>query len=237
MSLDHLVVSVIGFFENHRNRHARRLAKTKLVRHLVVTGKLTPNRLTFLRVIIAVVLITFVLTSLYFYGNLDFLFQTRLFIFGMLFVAALTDAFDGPLAREYQAIIPPEDALRGINYDRHADKLLTLPILAIYFPLFDAWTMILVGATIGGDLLATALAVLVKKIGRPIPSNQLGKAKMATLCLSLTALTLGYPRYLAPFQFLLVASTTLGITSLAVNVRTFLQRHANRQAKVVGMYR
>ncbi|MEK9181025.1 MAG: CDP-alcohol phosphatidyltransferase family protein, partial [Patescibacteria group bacterium] len=225
---------LIDLAERKRSCWANWLVRKDWVKKQVETGWLTPNRLTFVRFGLSLMLIGFFLSQLWNGSRMDFLYRTRFFIFLTLLIAAATDALDGPMAREYAGLIGSADALKGVNLDRHADKLLTLPILAAYFPLFDLWTKILVSFTIGGDILATLLAILAKKMVRPIASNRLGKAKMALLCFALFFLVLGFPQTLKPFQFTLVASSTLGLASLASNVRIFIRRMSARKELNAG---
>ncbi len=215
----HLAEVFFKTLDQLRNQAVLLLIDNRFVERLVARRLLTPNGLTMFRLFISIIIVAHFATGYWLTGSLVFLEATKWIVFGLFLAGALSDAFDGPVSRRYLRLLPPEDLRFGINFDRHVDKIFTGALLIIYWPTYDLPTRWVVGVLVAGDLIATVLAVLSIRLKSPIPSNEMGKAKMTLQCLGVGAVIL---RLQALFiQYVLVAAFTLGVASLAINIKKF----------------
>ncbi|MBM6691054.1 CDP-diacylglycerol--glycerol-3-phosphate 3-phosphatidyltransferase [Fusobacterium mortiferum] len=124
-----------------------------------------PNKLTFLRLILAVPFIYF----LQFSNEGGFTY--RAIAFGIFVVASLTDFFDGYLARKHNLITD-----FGKIMDPLADKVLVISALVIFVDLgyIPSWMSIVV---IAREFLISGIRMLAAAKGEVIPAGNLGKYK------------------------------------------------------------
>ncbi|MGH9784592.1 MAG: CDP-diacylglycerol--glycerol-3-phosphate 3-phosphatidyltransferase [Terriglobia bacterium] len=135
-----------------------------------------PNSLTVLRIFLIPLLIVVLLTR----------FPNKEFIGVAIFLAAaLTDWLDGYLARRRQQI-----TTFGIWLDPLADKLLVTSafIALVEMGLAPAWMVVII---VGREVAVTGLRNIALVQGAAIEVSELGKAKMATQVVTITAIILG----------------------------------------------
>jgi CDP-diacylglycerol--glycerol-3-phosphate 3-phosphatidyltransferase len=135
-----------------------------------------PNSLTVFRIGLVPILVVVLLTELpgrEFWGLAIFL------------VAAITDLFDGIIARRTGAI-----TVTGALLDPIADKLLISAafISLVELGLAPAW---MVTCIVGRELAVTALRMIALERGLPISANHWGKAKMLAQVVAVSILILG----------------------------------------------
>jgi len=125
-----------------------------------------PNKLTLLRMILVPAVVVFILY--------DFM-PHRWLVAGLLFgVAAITDAFDGRIARSRGLITD-----FGKLMDPVADKMLVIAVLVAFVPLglCSPWIVIIV---LLREFLVTSIRMVSSAKGIVIPANNWGKAKTVT---------------------------------------------------------
>lgn len=124
------------------------------------------------------------------------------FVFGFLFLAAVTDYVDGWVARRYG-----QTSMLGRILDPFADKVLVCGALIMFMespdlaPLIPGWVVVLVVAR---EFLVQSLRAIAEASGSSFPADQLGKWKMVFQCVWVLALasyqagwdwTVGIARY------------------------------------------
>lgn len=124
-----------------------------------------PNKLTFIRLVLAVSFIYFLQES-----NAEG-FVYRMIAFALFVVASLTDFFDGYLARKYNLVTD-----FGKFMDPLADKILVISALVLFVELryIPAWMSIIV---IAREFLISGIRMLAAAKGEVIPAGKLGKYK------------------------------------------------------------
>ncbi|AVQ26851.1 MULTISPECIES: CDP-diacylglycerol--glycerol-3-phosphate 3-phosphatidyltransferase [Fusobacterium] len=124
-----------------------------------------PNKLTFIRLVLAVPFIYFLQES-----NAEG-FVYRMIAFALFVVASLTDFFDGYLARKYNLVTD-----FGKLMDPLADKILVISALVLFVELryIPAWMSIIV---IAREFLISGIRMLAAAKGEVIPAGKLGKYK------------------------------------------------------------
>ena len=124
-----------------------------------------PNKLTFIRLVLAVPFIYFLQESDM--GGLTY----RLIAFVLFVIASLTDFFDGYLARKYNLVTD-----FGKLMDPLADKILVISALVLFVELsyIPAWMSIIV---IAREFLISGIRMLAAAKGEVIPAGKLGKYK------------------------------------------------------------
>lgn len=124
-----------------------------------------PNKLTFIRLVLAVPFIYFLQES-----NAEG-FIYRMIAFALFVVASLTDFFDGYLARKYNLVTD-----FGKLMDPLADKILVISALVLFVELryIPAWMSIIV---IAREFLISGIRMLAAAKGEVIPAGKLGKYK------------------------------------------------------------
>lgn len=123
------------------------------------------NKLTFIRLVLAVPFIYFLQES-----NAEG-FVYRMIAFALFVVASLTDFFDGYLARKYNLVTD-----FGKLMDPLADKILVISALVLFVELryIPAWMSIIV---IAREFLISGIRMLAAAKGEVIPAGKLGKYK------------------------------------------------------------
>lgn len=173
---------------DHLHPHDEFLAHTIL---RLLPSRVTPNQLTFLRIVLTPIVFFFILVQSYQLG-------ISLFI-----LAALTDAMDGSLARTTQKITN-----FGKLFDPLADKLLIgSMVLLLMFQYFNLWLAV---AVLGLEIIFIVSALVAKAKFKTVrAANVWGKVKMISqviaVCLTLFALVLNQPQLIA------VASGVFGV--------------------------
>ena len=124
-----------------------------------------PNKLTFIRLVLAVPFIYFLQES-----NAEG-FVYRMIAFALFVVASLTNFFDGYLARKYNLVTD-----FGKLMDPLADKILVISALVLFVELryIPAWMSIIV---IAREFLISGIRMLAAAKGEVIPAGKLGKYK------------------------------------------------------------
>lgn len=124
-----------------------------------------PNKLTFIRLVLAVPFIYFLQES-----NAEG-FVYRMIAFALFVAASLTDFFDGYLARKYNLVTD-----FGKLMDPLADKILVISALVLFVELryIPAWMSIIV---IAREFLISGIRMLAAAKGEVIPAGKLGKYK------------------------------------------------------------
>lgn len=124
-----------------------------------------PNKLTFMRLLMAVPFIYFLQESDI--GG----FEYRLIALVLFIIASLTDFFDGYLARKYNLVTD-----FGKIMDPLADKILVISALVIFVDLkyIPSWMSIVV---IAREFLISGIRMLAAAKGEVIPAGKLGKYK------------------------------------------------------------
>ncbi len=136
-----------------------------------------PNVLTLLRVAIIPIVVVLLIA-----GETE---ATRWWAFGLFLASAVTDFFDGWLARKLK-----QESDFGRLFDPIADKLL---VAAVYFVLVDTeviagWNVVAVILIVSRELLVSALREYLAGRGVAMPSSKQAKYKTAVQLATAAAL-------------------------------------------------
>jgi CDP-diacylglycerol--glycerol-3-phosphate 3-phosphatidyltransferase len=145
-----------------------------------------PNLLTMLRILSIPVLVVVLLTQ----------FEGKELVAVIIFLlAALTDTFDGLLARKREQV-----TILGQILDPIADKLLIASafICLVELGAVSAWMVVII---IGRELAVTGFRAIASSKGIYIASSRLGKFKMISEAATICLLILG-EEYLGRFNFI-----------------------------------
>jgi CDP-diacylglycerol---glycerol-3-phosphate 3-phosphatidyltransferase len=138
-----------------------------------------PNSLTLLRIFFVPLLVVLLLTN---EQNME------LWAVAVFMAAALTDLFDGYLARKHGQV-----TRLGILLDPIADKLLTssafISLVALH--LAPAWIVVII---VGRELAVSGLRSIASSEGFVIQASDLGKTKMVLEVVAITVIAL-VPRF------------------------------------------
>ena len=128
----------------------------------MIKKKYIPNLLTSLRILLTPVFIYFLLTD----HNHGKLIATFIF-----FIASLSDALDGKLARKYGVVTK-----FGIYFDPLADKLLVISALVSFVIIGDVklWMVVMIS---GRDIVITTLRSIMQMKGITMITSKVGKLK------------------------------------------------------------
>jgi len=139
--------------------------------------KITPNQLTYLRIAIGATL-----CLLLFFFNIE----NKTLIISLFCVGALTDLFDGSIAR----CLNKETDL-GIMLDPIADRILILPIAIYSLYKFQKWLLLFL-------LLAEATGALISIFHKSkeihVKPNVFGKTKMVLLSIIFAVIIIVWPK-------------------------------------------
>lgn len=166
----------------------------------LIPRSVTPNDLTFLRVLATPVVFLLILSEQYYIG-------IALFV-----LAAFTDALDGSMARTRSQI-----TTFGMQFDPLADKFLIGSMVLLV--VFRYLSPLLAIAVLGMEIAIIALAVIAKYRFKTVRmANVWGKSKMIlqviAIFLTLLALLLDYPYLLTPAAWLFGVAIGFAIVSL-----------------------
>ena len=136
-----------------------------------------PNSLTLLRILMVPLLVVVLLTR--FSGS-------EFWGLGIFLLAALTDAFDGMIARRTQAV-----TVAGTLLDPIADKLLMSAafISLVELGLAPAWMVVVI---IGREFAVTGLRQVAYERGVVIAANRWGKFKTLTQIVAISLLIVSF---------------------------------------------
>lgn len=137
-----------------------------------------PNKLTAVRLILAVPFIYFLESSV----EVDNTQLYRLIAFGIFILASLTDWLDGYIARKYNLITD-----LGKIMDPLADKILVISAMVIFVKLdyIPSWMSIVV---IAREFLISGIRTIAAAKGEVIPAGILGKYKTTTQMIVIIAM-------------------------------------------------
>lgn len=153
-----------------------------------------PNAFTFLRVLLVPVVLWLLTQETV---------EARWWALGVFVFAAITDSFDGWVARRFNGV-----TRWGQMADPLADKLLVLGALASLALIGEVWWWAVL-VILAREVAVTALRVrLVSRLRLVLPASSWGKAKTVTQFLAISA-------YLAPPVGDVVADTLLVLAVLA----------------------
>jgi CDP-diacylglycerol--glycerol-3-phosphate 3-phosphatidyltransferase len=174
-----------------------------------------PNALTLFRIFLVPILVVVLLTK----------FTGREYVgLGIFLIAAITDFFDGYLARKYNQV-----TRLGMLLDPIADKLLVSAALIslVELHLAPAWMIVII---IGREFAVSGLRSIATQHGVTIPASPLGKGKMVSQVVAISLLILGWE--LGKFMFIatvalwvvVVLAIVSGIDYFMKFSRVFLRR-------------
>lgn len=148
-----------------------------------------PNYLTLARIFIVPLLVVVMLTPVVedWFGVTRYAFAIALFV-----AAAVTDFFDGHLARKRNQV-----SKLGILLDPVADKLLVSAALIALVEknLAPAWAVVII---LGREFAVTGLRSIAAADGLVISANRAGKIKMWAQCVAIVALMVAGANSLPP---------------------------------------
>ena len=149
-----------------------------------------PNKLAILRIILVIPFVIFLSLALEFSEIIGISIMLRIFAAIIFVGAAITDYYDGKIARKYNMITN-----LGKLLDPLADKILVISALITFtkFNQISLWFVIII---IFRELLITGLRSIVAAEGVVIAADKLGKWKTATQMVALTLIIL------IPFSFI-----------------------------------
>ena len=149
-----------------------------------------PNKLATLRIILVIPFVIFLSLALEFSENMGITIILRILATIIFVGAAITDYYDGKIARKYNMITN-----LGKLLDPLADKILVISALVTLakFNQVSLWFVIII---IFRELLITGLRSIVAAEGVVIAADKLGKWKTATQMVALTLIIL------IPFSFI-----------------------------------
>ncbi len=144
--------------------------------------KILPNHLTYLRVAIGLSL--FVL--LFFFG-----IENKLLIISLFCVGAITDLFDGSVARGLK-----KETDFGMMLDPTADKILIIPIAVYSLYQSQKWLLLLL---ILAEVISGLVFIFQKSRGADTRPNIFGKTKMVLLCIVFAFILIAWPNFPSVF--------------------------------------
>ena len=149
-----------------------------------------PNKLAILRIILVIPFVIFLSLALEFSEIIGISIMLRIFAAIIFVGAAITDYYDGKIARKYNMITN-----LGKLLDPLADKILVISALITFakFNQISLWFVIII---IFRELLITGLRSIVAAEGVIIAADKLGKWKTATQMVALMLIIL------IPFSFI-----------------------------------
>ena len=148
-----------------------------------------PNKLAILRMVLVIPFVIFLSLALEYSDKTGITMTMRVFAAIIFVGAAITDYYDGKIARKYNLITN-----LGKLLDPLADKILVISALVTLakFSQISLWFVIII---IFRELLITGLRSIVAAEGVVIAAESLGKWKTATQMIALTVIIL------IPFSF------------------------------------
>ncbi|HEU4762488.1 MAG TPA: CDP-diacylglycerol--glycerol-3-phosphate 3-phosphatidyltransferase, partial [Gemmatimonadales bacterium] len=157
----------------------------------------------------------------------------KVICFVIFIIAAVSDLFDGYLARRWNQVTD-----LGKLLDPIADKLLTSAafISLVQLNLAPAW---MVAIIIGREFAITALRSLAYTRGITIPASRLGKIKMGSQVTAILLLILGWGPmpWLAPIGYISLWAVMLLAVASAVDYYRRFQRLLNARVTDVNVAR
>ena len=149
-----------------------------------------PNKLAILRMVLVIPFVIFLSLALEYTDKTGITMTMRVFAAIIFVGAAITDYYDGKIARKYNLITN-----LGKLLDPLADKILVISALVTLakFSKISLWFVIII---IFRELLITGLRSIVAAEGVVIAAESLGKWKTATQMVALTLIIL------IPFSFI-----------------------------------
>ena len=143
-----------------------------------------PNKLAILRIVLVIPFVIFLSLALEYTDKTGITMTMRVFAAIIVVGAAITDYYDGKIARKYNLITN-----LGKLLDPLADKILVISALVTLakFSQISLWFVIII---IFRELLITGLRSIVAAEGVVIAAESLGKWKTATQMIALTLIIL-----------------------------------------------
>ena len=143
-----------------------------------------PNKLAILRMVLVIPFVIFLSLALEYTDKTGITMTMRVFAASIFVGAAITDYYDGKIARKYNLITN-----LGKLLDPLADKILVISALVTLakFSQISLWFVIII---IFRELLITGLRSIVAAEGVVIAAESLGKWKTATQMIALTLIIL-----------------------------------------------
>ena len=143
-----------------------------------------PNKLAILRMVLVIPFVIFLSLALEYTDKTGITMTMRVFAAIIFVGAAITDYYDGKIARKYNLITN-----LGKLLDPLADKILVISALVTLakFSQISLWLVIII---IFRELLITGLRSIVAAEGVVIAAESLGKWKTATQMIALTLIIL-----------------------------------------------
>jgi CDP-diacylglycerol--glycerol-3-phosphate 3-phosphatidyltransferase len=144
--------------------------------------KVSPNQITYIRVIIGIVL--FIL--LFFFG-----IENKLLILSLFCIGVLTDLIDGPIARCLDKVTE-----FGAMLDSTADRILIFPIAFYSLYTSQKWLLLFL---ILAEIINAIASIFYKSKEIYLESNIFGKTKMVLLCAVFIVILIIWPDAPATF--------------------------------------
>ncbi len=160
------------------------------------------NYISFFRILLAIPIF-------YFISNINDIEGARTFLLTLYGLAYFSDLADGYIARKLNQV-----SELGKVIDPLADKVLVILVVSYlyYFeiiPSFYFWIIII------RDIIIFSGGVLVsKKIGKVLPSNNLGKITVLSIGIFIIIVTIGYEKDSTLFVLFLIGSILLSFASV-----------------------
>ena len=164
-----------------------------------------PNVLTLLRILAVPVLVLILLPP----AGRGISFTRSLAAFLLFVAAAVTDLFDGYIARRYRMVTS-----LGKLLDPLADKLLVCAAMVMLIPpgRVPAWMAVIVVAR---EIVVTALRGMASTEGVVIAASPLGKGKTVLLNIGMAMLILHYPVFGLPVHDIGIGVLSIGLVLTA----------------------
>jgi phosphatidylglycerophosphate synthase len=138
--------------------------------------KISPNQITYIRVVVGAVLIIL----LFFFG-----IENKLLIISLFCLGALTDLFDGSVARGLN-----KETEFGAMLDPLADRILILPIAVYSLYESQKWLLLIL---LSIEVIGALVAIFHKSKETHVRPNIFGKTKMVLLSLVFIAILIAWP--------------------------------------------
>ena len=144
--------------------------------------KITPNQITYVRLVIGVILF-----ALLFFFNIE----NKALIISLFCVGILTDLFDGSVARGLNEITD-----FGTMLDPVADRMLIVPIAVYSLLKFQKWLLL---ALIVEEIIGALIVLFQKSREKNVSPNIFGKTKMFLVSVVFAAILVFWPAAPSPF--------------------------------------
>lgn len=179
--------------------------------------KISPNQITWSRIVIGLALFIFL-----FFLDID----NKPLIVCLFCLGVITDLFDGSVARGLNRVTE-----FGAMLDHLADWVLIIPIAIYGLYKFDKWLLLFL---LIGEVINVAVLIFTKSNNIETKANIFGKTRMVLLCVVFSAILVVWPEN-PPTIFINIIWISLVFTILSIFVKIVdLKKRGHIKSKIIN---